>query len=202
MNYKKIHDRIIENARKRIIEDYTEKHHVIPRCLGGSNDKSNIIALLPKEHYVVHHLLMKIHPGHTKLAYAFAMMTVSNSKKHKRTITARQFALAKKVRADASRGKNNPMYGKKSAFKAHTEETKKKMSESAKRRTPRILPKRGTPPEEVRMKIAKANAGQIPWNLGAKDKEYTCPHCGKTGGNSAMKRYHGDKCNKVSWMSG
>lgn len=38
MDYKRIHDNIIENSRNRKLEVYSEKHHIIPSCMGGSND--------------------------------------------------------------------------------------------------------------------------------------------------------------------
>lgn len=33
---------------------YTEKHHILPISLGGSNDYSNLVELLPEEHYFAH----------------------------------------------------------------------------------------------------------------------------------------------------
>lgn len=29
---------------------YYEKHHILPRCLGGKNYNSNLVLLTPKEH--------------------------------------------------------------------------------------------------------------------------------------------------------
>ena len=40
MNYQKIYDSLIERARQRELKNvYFEKHHVIPKCMGGSNIK-------------------------------------------------------------------------------------------------------------------------------------------------------------------
>jgi 5-methylcytosine-specific restriction endonuclease McrA len=61
MNYKKIYERIIDRARSRDLLSYKERHHIIPRCLGGSDDISNLVDLTPEEHYVCHQLLVKIH---------------------------------------------------------------------------------------------------------------------------------------------
>ena len=36
--------------------------------------------------------------------------------------------------------------------------------------------------------------GQSAWNRGMTQTEVECPHCGKTGGISAMKRWHFDNC--------
>lgn len=77
MNYKKHYDKLIRRAKNRIIDGYVEKHHVIPKCLGGIDERSNIVILTAEEHFVAHLLLMKMHPNNYKLFYAARMMTVS-----------------------------------------------------------------------------------------------------------------------------
>jgi hypothetical protein len=42
MNYQKIYNQIIERAQNRILEGYVEKHHIIPKCLGGLDNKELI----------------------------------------------------------------------------------------------------------------------------------------------------------------
>ena len=42
---------------------YTEKHHILPISLGGSNDYSNLVELLPKEHYFTHLIRYKAQFG-------------------------------------------------------------------------------------------------------------------------------------------
>ena len=63
MNYKKLYDQIIENAKNRnIIENkYYEEHHIIPKCLNGTNDDNNLVKLTLREHYVCHKLLAEIY---------------------------------------------------------------------------------------------------------------------------------------------
>lgn len=75
MNYQQHYDRLIERGRSRKLEGYKERHHVIPTCLGGTNEKSNIVELTPNEHYVAHQLLVKLYPGNSKIAYAAINMT-------------------------------------------------------------------------------------------------------------------------------
>lgn len=77
MNYKLIYEKLISNAKSRKLDCYTESHHIIPRCLNGSDDASNLVDLTPEEHYVAHQLLVKIYPSEPKLVYAANMMTVS-----------------------------------------------------------------------------------------------------------------------------
>jgi hypothetical protein len=78
MNYLKIYERIISRGKDRIIEGYKERHHIIPRCMGGSNRSDNLVNLTPEEHYVCHQLLVKIYPDNHKLIYAATAMTMNN----------------------------------------------------------------------------------------------------------------------------
>ena len=74
MNYQSIHDNIIENARNRPIEGYVEMHHIIPTCLGGTDDIKNLVDLTAREHFIIHKLLVKIYPDNNSIAYAIWMM--------------------------------------------------------------------------------------------------------------------------------
>jgi hypothetical protein len=76
MNYKKIYDDLIYRAQNRVTngQTYYERHHIIPKCMNGTNDLDNIVYLLPEEHYVAHQLLVKIYPEIPELAFAANMM--------------------------------------------------------------------------------------------------------------------------------
>lgn len=80
MNYKKIYNSIIDRAKTRIVEGYTELHHIVPKCLGGSNDSENLVSLTAEEHYIAHLLLVKIYPDNRSLWYAANMMANRNNK--------------------------------------------------------------------------------------------------------------------------
>lgn len=54
---------IIDQAQLRSTAGYIEKHHIIPRSLGGDNSKDNIVALTAREHFVCHLLLTKMTSG-------------------------------------------------------------------------------------------------------------------------------------------
>jgi len=59
MNYKKHYNILMDRAKNRELKGYTEKHHIVPKCVGGNDDASNIVVLTPEEHYVAHQLLLK-----------------------------------------------------------------------------------------------------------------------------------------------
>lgn len=79
MNYEKIYYDLVAFDYSDCF--YTEKHHIIPKCMGGTDDKINIVRLSAKAHYVAHHLLTKIYPKNPKLMFAYNMMSVGHSGK-------------------------------------------------------------------------------------------------------------------------
>jgi hypothetical protein len=71
---------IINNAKTRTITGYTEKHHIIPKSLGGSNEKTNVVKLTAREHFVCHLLLTKMTTGNDRYKMIFALHMLSNVK--------------------------------------------------------------------------------------------------------------------------
>lgn len=61
MNYIKIYNQFIESFKNQVIEEgvYTEKHHVIPRHAGGSDDSDNLLVLTFRQHRFLHKLRYK-----------------------------------------------------------------------------------------------------------------------------------------------
>ena len=78
MNYKNHYESLIERAKERDIDEYTEIHHIKPRCLGGTDEKTNLVKLTAREHFVAHQLLVKIYPNHGGLIGAIFYMTCGN----------------------------------------------------------------------------------------------------------------------------
>ena len=76
MNYSKAYNNLIDKARGRVLESYTESHHVIPKCVGTDDET---VDLTPEEHYVAHQLLVKMFPEHSGLAYAAHMMGITRN---------------------------------------------------------------------------------------------------------------------------
>ncbi len=98
MLYQKIYDQIIEKAKTRMISEYSEKHHIVPRCLGGSDDKDNLVRLTFREHFLCHWMLCKIHPDNQKLIHAFSRMVHFSPKNSDRflLLTSRHFETVKR----------------------------------------------------------------------------------------------------------
>lgn len=129
MDYKKIYDNLIEDAiRNPKIDDYKELHHNIPKCMGGSDRKDNLVKLTAKQHYLAHWLLYKIYKT-SSLVHAWHSMSRIGTGQEKRLINSKLFEYCKKERSkilsENSKGERNNFYGK-----THTEETKKKLSKT------------------------------------------------------------------------
>jgi hypothetical protein len=85
--YTKHYNLLIEKAKNRTLpkETYIERHHVIPRSLGGTNDKDNLVRLTAREHYIAHLLLWKMKlPGEAnmKMVHAFNQMCIMKPTKN------------------------------------------------------------------------------------------------------------------------
>lgn len=89
MDYEKIYNQLIEKRRKEVLKKcdkddpnylYCEIHHIIPRCIGGSDDEANKIALTAREHYIAHLLLRRMHPDCYALSVAVEFMQVDPAK--------------------------------------------------------------------------------------------------------------------------
>ena len=121
--YTKWYFNIIRNANPTT--SYVEKHHIIPRCIGGSDHRENIVSLTAREHFVCHLLLTKMTTGKVKQAMCWAVGKFAQvNKNQRRNFTSWEY---QKIRENISFARTG---------KKHSNESRKKMSEKAKGRTP------------------------------------------------------------------
>lgn len=87
---------IIDLAKIQNVDDqYYEKHHIIPKALDGFDEKSNIVLLTPREHFICHWLLTKMI---SNSFYKFKMLKAFTGMlnwKTKRNLSARQYEIIK-----------------------------------------------------------------------------------------------------------
>ena len=161
MDYIKIHNLIVERAKTRVLEGYTERHHIIPRCLGGTNDKENIVKLTAREHFIVHKLLCLIYPNESKLHWAAFMMAgcFGNSTQDRDyRIGSREYQrlksnliVSKETRDKISKSKQG--HQSRLGIK-HSEESKQKISKS---RIGLLSPRKGVIlTDEIKIKLSNA----------------------------------------------
>jgi hypothetical protein len=108
MDYKKAYINLIKTRidRKPDGDTYYEKHHIVPKCWGGTNKKENIIKLTAREHYIAHWLLYRMRPESIGTALAFWKMTFPGSKfleKRDYKINSRMYAEAKSAMSNAQK---------------------------------------------------------------------------------------------------
>jgi hypothetical protein len=144
MDYQKIYDSIINRAilnnRKKCDDVYYERHHIIPRCMGGVDKSSNLVLLTAKEHFICHRLLVNIYPNNNKLVRAvWAMSTMKNGNQSRYIVSSRVYEQLKKEYARINSEREiTESFRKKISLtrtgKRHSEETKKNISEVTKLR--------------------------------------------------------------------
>jgi len=165
MNYQAAYNRLITYRQEHPAQGYTERHHIIMRSMGGSDDSTNLVVLTGREHWIAHLLLHKIHRN-SQTAHACHMMAmrceergipyVRNSRMYEKI--RKECAKLCSIRMKVSQsGKGNSQYGTHWICNTELQENKK-ISKDADIPTGwtlgRILPKRT-------------------------NHEYTCNHCQK-----------------------
>ena len=76
--YQLISSRKSRGLDKSTLEGYYERHHILPKCMGGKDEENNFVLLTCREHIIAHILLYKMYPNNLKLTKA-AMIMTSNS---------------------------------------------------------------------------------------------------------------------------
>jgi len=110
--YRRWYDEIVNSARARALNANGERHHVLPRSLGGA--RGEVVALTFREHFVAHWLLTKFTTGAALLKMKRALWAMSWSfRTHTRVVSGRQHALARRAlpelgRALGASGKGRP----------------------------------------------------------------------------------------------
>ena len=148
--YLNVYNSIILNSRSHRELDYKESHHIVPRCVGGTDDPSNIVDLTAREHFLCHLLLCEIYPNESKLKYALFLMAIGKNKKLiKYKINNRLYERLKIEYIKISKGKLEP---KNFGNKIKSLERNKKIGDA----------NRGKPkPKGFKEKISKLNKGKI-----------------------------------------
>lgn len=153
-----------------------------------NNDLSNLKCVTVEEHY-------NIHLEQKDYYAAFIIGQRLNRSIEELDEIKRQMSLAKKGRPSSFTGKK------------HSEESKRKMSESAKRRgipeerqkrmaLARVGVKRGPFSDEHKAKLSASHKGKPNKYKGISYGVVECPHCSKIGGAPGMKKHHFNNCKK------
>ena len=146
MDYQKLYDAIILKYRDWTPVGYYEKHHIIPRCMGGSDKSENLINLPAREHFIVHQCLAKIHKGAFGGKLIVAAFLMSKDGKH----GSRDYAWLRTQYQEINRINN--IGNKRSLGFKHSAETRAKWSQQRK----------------GKKQNKRKNTGRKSWNSGKK----------------------------------
>ena len=188
---------IITNASKRVNQfEYTEKHHIIPKSLGGTNNLNNLVNLTAREHFICHRLLVKMTTGKAKcsMAYAAWQMTLLNNR-CRYTPTSRTYAILKKQLSESKKGIPLSEAHKDKMRKPKTAEHRAKLGQytrtdehktaiSNMRKAQTGLQKRS---EDTKSKMSE-------WQKGVAKPKVKCEYCGKEISQMNYSRWHGKNC--------
>lgn len=134
MTYQEFINNILETRGRFGIPkgEYKERHHIVPKCIGGTNDEDNLIDLYAKEHFIAHKLLAEENQDNYKLVYAWVAMVYPKpwQYKDKRNyeITAEEYEelkhlqsnVASKTLSESRKGKHPWNYRKTGVYSAET----------------------------------------------------------------------------------
>lgn len=173
MTYLDFINNILETrGRFQCGDQYHERHHITPKCMGGTDDDWNLIDLFAKEHYEAHKLLALENPECEKLVFAWWIMSTKSSNTDGRyELTAEEYEEAK-IALSTTQSKikksmfenpeNHPMYGK-----HHSVEAKEKMRNA---KQGKASPKKGIPvSNEEKERLRQIKLGSV-WSQEQHDK--------------------------------
>lgn len=187
--YFKWYNQIIDSS-KLSEHDYYEKHHIIPKSMGGPNCLTNLAKLSARQHYICHWLLTKCVKKHHmfKMISAFHRMNINPLSKTR--INGKAFEVNRKNFSKAM-SEFQKHYTKTPEHLEKIAMTKRGKPLSDNNRKNLSVAKTGTKLSvEHKAKIAKGLLGKI---RGSYEK-ITCPHCNLLIDGGNFKRWHGDNC--------
>ena len=192
---------IINNAKQRILIKDKNSHHIIPKCIGGSNDPVNLVNLTYREHFICHRLLIKMVDVKFKSKMVYAAWQQSRSAKFKGTrITSRTFSKLKEELSQSYTGRKRMPF---------SEEWKSNMAESKKGSKNYMFNKHHKIESLEKMSVnrigkcvgednpffKKTHSPEVIANIiKSNTTNHVCPHCKKSGKSNSMKRWHFNNC--------
>ena len=211
--YSKYYFSIVTNAKSRDTPPnlYTERHHIIPKSLGGSNSQENLVRLTAKEHYLCHILLTKMVVGldRNKMAHAaWRMICTANRHQDRHKANSRTYAMVRalyieqvtgRIMSDSTKEKlRQANLGKKASAEAKAKMSKSRTGKtlSAETRAKMSTGMQGkNAGKQSRMGAILSDETKQTLSIKAKLVEKkTCPQCSKTVSPSNYSRWHGAKC--------
>ena len=224
--YAKWYNSIVDRAKinRELTDVYVEKHHILPKSLGGDNSPANLVLLTAREHFICHLLLTKMLEGKDKAKMVYAavgMANLNNGKQSRyKSTNSRLYQYLREQASLNRRGSKQSVESKRknsasqkrlreAGFftagmlgKKHSEETLNKMRLSRAGQVITDETKQKLSSFWTGKRLGKDNPMDDPETrrkhqlacLARSSKKKTCPHCAKQYSANSYARWHGDNC--------
>ena len=127
-------------------DEYHERHHIVPKCMNGTDSEDNLIDLFAREHFIAHKMLALENPDNDSLIHAWWMMAHGTKREYqdRYEATPEEYEEARIAAAQAISRANTGRKVSEEQRKAtsdrfrgvpKSEEHRKKISESSKGKT-------------------------------------------------------------------
>jgi hypothetical protein len=205
--YTKAYFNIVENAKTKKYTGYTEKHHILPKSLGGTNGKNNLVRLSAREHFVCHKLLMRMVTGNARYKMIEAFSYFSNNTKRKLVFNSRQIEELSSANAIASskRNKGNEFYKYRKPANENLKKLRAKNAANS-RWVNNGIEEKFSPEHENLVKYSNFFYGRLPeiknkmmglrgpLKVSRVINKIECTYCNTMLDPGNFHRWHGEKC--------
>lgn len=100
MDYKTLYvNLLLKHGSEEKPKDYAERHHIIPKALGGDDSSENLVYLSPRVHFIAHWILFKIHRSPETARALYGMMDAKR-RPERGMANSKYYAIAKKAFSD------------------------------------------------------------------------------------------------------
>lgn len=211
--YKKWYFDIINKYKNIISDGVGEKHHIIPKSMGGKDDDENLVLLSPRVHYICHWLLTKMTEGNQRRKMTFALHTFFHFNKYRKlNFNSRQYEFHKKKFAEAckervpitkkdvytfKKEKTNEIFvGTRNQFKNYSKISAQDINWLVNHCFNPNDPKKiikgwGIWIDSMQDYSYNKHRPPMPIEL---TQKIVCEHCNKTSSLGNYRRWHGDRC--------
>jgi hypothetical protein len=167
LHYLNRYNKFICALKAQTIDGYYEIHHIIPKSSGGSNDKSNLIALTARQHYIAHWMLWKAYGENMTRAF-FMMSSVGRYERvSSKTYDKARKDYSEQVKIQMANKPNIPKFTLEHREKLRQAKLGRKLSEETKEKIRKYrLGKKMS--KEFCQKVSEAKKGKSNGRLGYK----------------------------------
>ena len=181
-------NRILSLRPNKKVSRAQQRHHILPKSRGGSNDEDNLIWLYASEHATAHYLYSKEHPDDAGMAYAADILAHKDGQllsDEEINEIAERNSICQSKRVS---GEGNPMWGKKQSEESKRKNAESQKGKSAGKKNPMygihlcgaLHPRYGKPVSQAqREKQSKAMKGKLAGGKNGNAKKIKCINTGE-----------------------